>query len=167
MNIFILDHDIKKSAQFHIDKHCVKMILEHCQMLCTAVHESELIFKKLNVLEVPYKKSHLNHPCSLWVRANFENFSWLVAYTSELHDEFKYRFGKSHKSYITLENCGIITNKVIEYGRSNKIENLNPAIVMPKECITSNVVESYRNYYKLYKSHMFFWKNRPVPYWLS
>lgn len=37
MNLFILDNDIEKSAQAHVDKHCIKMILESAQLLCTAI----------------------------------------------------------------------------------------------------------------------------------
>jgi deoxyribose-phosphate aldolase len=36
MNIFILDTDIKKCAEYHLDKHCVKMILETTQLLNNA-----------------------------------------------------------------------------------------------------------------------------------
>ena len=35
MNIFILDEDIDKCAQYHIDAHSGKMQLESAQMLCT------------------------------------------------------------------------------------------------------------------------------------
>ena len=38
MNIFYLDHDQKKCAQMHTDRHCVKMILEYAQLLCTTHH---------------------------------------------------------------------------------------------------------------------------------
>ena len=36
MNIFILDEDPKRAAEYHCDKHVCKMILESGQMLCTA-----------------------------------------------------------------------------------------------------------------------------------
>lgn len=36
MNIFALDLDTKKCAQYHNNRHCVKMILELNQILCTA-----------------------------------------------------------------------------------------------------------------------------------
>jgi hypothetical protein len=39
MNIFILDRDLVKSAQAHVDRHIVKMPLETAQLLCTARHE--------------------------------------------------------------------------------------------------------------------------------
>ena len=49
MNIFVLDEDPIKAAEYHCNKHVVKMILESAQMLCT-VHwmylEQEV--KKLN-----------------------------------------------------------------------------------------------------------------------
>ena len=49
MNIFVLDEDPIKAAEYHCNKHVVKMILESAQMLST-VHwvylEQEV--KKLN-----------------------------------------------------------------------------------------------------------------------
>ena len=36
MNIFFLHPDPLTAAEMHCDKHCVKMILETAQMLCTA-----------------------------------------------------------------------------------------------------------------------------------
>ena len=36
MNIFYLDRDEQKAAQYHCDKHVVKMILESAQLLSTA-----------------------------------------------------------------------------------------------------------------------------------
>ena len=38
MNIFFLDYDVKKCAQYHVDKHVVKMILETAQLLCGVHH---------------------------------------------------------------------------------------------------------------------------------
>jgi hypothetical protein len=36
MNIFYLDEDPKICAQYHCDKHVVKMIIEYAQLLSTA-----------------------------------------------------------------------------------------------------------------------------------
>ena len=36
MNIFYLDKDPITCAEMHVDKHCVKMILEYAQLLSTA-----------------------------------------------------------------------------------------------------------------------------------
>ena len=43
MNIFILDNDINKCAENHVDKHIVKMRLESAQMLCTVHWIEEFI----------------------------------------------------------------------------------------------------------------------------
>lgn len=55
MNIFILDSDIRKSAKYHTDKHCVKMILEHCQMLCTALNINSYLQQDIAVVDIAYK----------------------------------------------------------------------------------------------------------------
>ena len=166
MNIFILDTNLKNAAIYHADKHCVKMILEHCQMLCTAVSINPNLQSKLNIDSVPYRKSHINHPCTVWVSKNYDNFAWLVAYTHELHEEYKYRYNREHLSYITLKNSNLINDEIILYGNSLAILDLSPVYVMSEECRVDSVVESYRNYYRQYKSELFKWTKRDKPYWI-
>ena len=38
MNLFYLDEDLDKAAQYHVDKHIVKMPLEAAQILCTTIY---------------------------------------------------------------------------------------------------------------------------------
>ncbi|MDD3266481.1 MAG: pyrimidine dimer DNA glycosylase/endonuclease V [Burkholderiales bacterium] len=166
MNIFILDVNLKKSAIYHVDKHCVKMILEHAQMLCTSLIINENLRNQLNVEIVPYKKSHMSHPCTIWVSSNYDNFAWLVAYTHELHEEYKYRYNKEHLSYKTLLAHNIITKELITHGNKLTITELNPPTVMPEECQSTSVVDSYRNYYKQYKHELFKWTKRDIPDWI-
>ena len=68
MNIFILSGDPTEAAVAQINKHCVKMPLETAQMLCAAYPDDV----------APYKKTHYNHPCTVWARTCIENFNWLV-----------------------------------------------------------------------------------------
>lgn len=166
MNIFILDTNIKNAAIYHADKHCVKMILEHCQMLCTVISTNSNWQGSLNIISVPYKKSHINHPCTIWVSKNYDNFAWLVAYTHELHEEYKYRYNREHLSYITLRANNIINDEVIAFGHGLNILDLHPVCFMPEECKVDSVVESYRNYYRKYKSQLFKWTKRDKPYWI-
>ena len=84
MNIFVLDNNYKKCAKAHVDKHVVKMILEHAQMICTAHH----IVGGMDY-DIPYKSTHINHPCSKWVRDSVNNYDWLVNMTSALNNEYK------------------------------------------------------------------------------
>lgn len=72
MNIFILDTNPKIAAQYHVDKHVVKMILETAQLLCSA--------HWLNGSEAPYKLTHKNHPCAIWTRECVENYNWLCIF---------------------------------------------------------------------------------------
>ncbi len=67
MNIFYLHSDPTKCAQFHNDKHVVKMILETAQLLCGCHWAIGS--------HAPYKLSHKNHPCSIWVRQDLNNYS--------------------------------------------------------------------------------------------
>lgn len=120
----------------------------------------------LDITEIPYKESHINHPCTIWVSKNHDNFAWLVAYTHELHEEYKYRYNREHLSYTTLKASNIITDKIIAYGNTLSVLNLSPACVMPDECKTDSIIESYRNYYRQYKSQLFCWTKRDKPYWL-
>ena len=58
MNIFYLDHDHTTCAKYHNDKHCVKMILEYAQLLCTA--HRELDGDDCMHPDVLYKSTHKN-----------------------------------------------------------------------------------------------------------
>ena len=84
MNIFVLDKDIVKCAEYHCDQHANKMILESVQMLCTALNKKGF--------STPYKSTHIKHPCVLWVEASYDNFEWLKDLAIALNDEYKYRF---------------------------------------------------------------------------
>ena len=82
MNIFYLHPDPAKAASFFYDKHKVKMILESAQMLCTAHHVYN------NGDNVPYKKAHLNHPSTIWVRDSIHHYNWLYDHMLALGREY-------------------------------------------------------------------------------
>lgn len=152
MNIFFLDYNPKKCAEFHNDKHVVKMILETAQLLC-GVHW-------MTGSEAPYKLSHANHPCSKWAREDLNNYLWLCELGLNLCWEYKHRYGKTHKTYETIIWC-CDNHPLIP---DNKMTT--PALAMPDYCkIGSNPILSYRNYYLTEKKHFSKWKNREVPNW--
>jgi len=72
MNIFYLDPDPRVCAGMHCDKHCVKMILETAQLLCTAhrVLDGDESADSLGL----YKAAFKNHPCAVWVRECADNY---------------------------------------------------------------------------------------------
>lgn len=154
MNIFVLDTNPKKCAVYHNDKHVVKMILETAQLLCGSHHVTESQY------EIPYKLSHKNHPCSIWVRECIENYIWLCDLGLELCEEYTYRYGKRHKSQDIIEWCLINTPNIPTNG------DITPfALAMPDECKVGTAIDSYRAYYMVEKRNLASWKNRQTPEW--
>jgi hypothetical protein len=84
MNIFVLDLNPTKCAEYHVNTHVSKMCVEYSQLLC-GVHW---------ILggEAPYKLTHRNHPSAIWVRECEENYIWLCELGSELCEEFTHRY---------------------------------------------------------------------------
>jgi hypothetical protein len=156
MNIFVLDRDVRKCAQYHNDKHVVKMILESAQLLCGVHHMIEE-----NTDEVPYRLSHKNHPCSIWARENISNYLWLCELGLELCKEYTHRYEKRHKSQDVIEWCLINLPNIPEE------DFTEPPKAMPEEYKVDDVVQSYRNYYLGDKKYFSKWKKREVPYWFS
>ena len=118
MNIFILDEDPVRAAQLQCDKHIVKMPLESAQMLST-VHrmldgtetrrpsKSGKTMVKYWELDEPresilYKAVHYTHPCTVWSMESVANYNWHYEHFVALHDEFVYRYGKTHGSFFPV-----------------------------------------------------------------
>ena len=154
MNIFFLDFDTQKCAQYHCDKHVVKMILETAQLLCGVHHLTPQVTP-----QVPYKLSHKNHPCAIWTRESLSNYLYLCDLGLELCKEYTYRYGRRHKSQDVIEWC--VTNKPF----IKDVGFTTPPKAMPDEYKVMDVVESYRNYYIGAKKDFCVWKNRDTPEW--
>lgn len=156
MNIFFLDENPKLSAQYHVDKHVVKMILETAQLLCSVHHVTDQVND-----QVPYKLSHKNHPCAVWARQSLSNYLYLCELGLELGKEYTYRYGKRHKSIDVINWCIVNKPNIPDIGFTS------PAMAMPDEYKTDSVVESYRNYYMGAKIDLASWKNREKPFWFG
>lgn len=154
MNIFILDENIKKCAEYHTDRHIVKMITEQTQILCSVYY-----FTNQHELS-PYKLTHKSHPCCIWARQSLSNWLWLKNMTIALYDEYKYRYNnKIHKAgEVAINLC--IPN-LIDIGVTKRPQ------AMPLEYKELDPVKAYRNYYKADKIHLFKWTKRDVPYWIN
>ena len=154
MNIFLLDDDIERCAQYHCDQHVVKMILESVQILCTVLNKMDL--------ETPYKSTHKNHPCVLWVGDSFDNFLWLKDLTLFLNDEYRYRFDKpiNHRSIDILKSIS-----GYRYAR----RGLTPFVqAMPNEYkIPGDAITAYRHFYIAEKQCFARWTRRDKPDWFA
>lgn len=153
MNIFVLDLDFKKCAKYHVDKHVVKMCVEYAQLLCSAHH---IVGNK----DIPYRLSHKNHPCSVWVRECIENYVWLCNLALEICKEYSFRYNKIHKSQKVIEWAIDNVPKLPKNGKTSDLP-----IVVPSDCKYDDVVKSYKSYYCKHKKHIAFWKNRNNPSW--
>jgi len=155
MNIFVLDEDPMTAAEYHCDKHTIKMILESTQLLSNA-------FWKHNLQGV-YKQTHKNHPATLWTCKSLENFNWLSNMALSLCKEYTYRYGKVHK-------CEALIKQMIN--KRHKIpffeNNQTPfAQCMPEQYKNSNPVIAYRNFYRGEKRRFAKWTTRPIPAWFQ
>lgn len=154
MNMFFLDEDFSKNAEYHADKHVGKILIEVAQMLCCAYH--------LQGIEAPYKKTHAQHPCSRWVRKSVANFIWTINYGVALHNEFIYRWGKSHKSFEVVEWCRENLNKL----KFNTTDLTPMVMAMPVKYHNTKPIKAYRQYYNMEKRHLFKWTKRERPFWI-
>jgi hypothetical protein len=176
MNIFYLDHDPKTCAEYHCDKHVVKMIIEYAQLMSTAhriCDGQEYIDltangRKIKRWRLPddreqrlMKASHINHPSNVWARANHLNYKWLYEMWVHLLDEYTYRYGKVHACARLKDDLAKLPEK-IPVGLSET----EPTPAMPDDCkIPNNVLASYHKYYNEKKTRFARWTKRPAPNW--
>ena len=129
MNLFYLDENLDLCAEYHVDKHIVKMPLEVAQILCTAVwvdvhlgfvpralNKSESdhlnsLKKEIKHLPpesrplTPYLPMMYNHPCTIWANESLTNTWWLLKHGLALCAEYTHRYGKVHSCQKTLEEA--------------------------------------------------------------
>jgi hypothetical protein len=180
MNLFYLDHNLDKCAEYHIDKHVTKMVLEAAQLLTTTVWVDKylgyvprkLTSEELGVLKdvkrstpsidnrifTRYLSTHENHPSAIWVRSSLEHYYWTVNYANALNDEGIYRGYKSHAS------CAEI-NRMPEPTRLPNVGWSTPTLAMPDQLKSDDAVASYRMFYMLDKAPFASWKRRGPPDW--
>ena len=189
MNLFVLAVLASEAAKYHCDKHCIKMILEVCQLLYTAHWFGRTSVEWAPSKYPPYKPTHKNHPCAIWVRADKSHYDWALDLGLELCQEYTHRYDKIHKCETHLNRL-----KTMGYPELIGTETYEPpakkraTFNTPKGCDYFHVaiadelfekcavyqdgeldcVETYRNYYKT-KPWKLQWnrgKDNP-PWWFS
>lgn len=156
MNIFFLDFDPDNAAKFHCDKHVVKMILESAQLLYSAHHMVDNTILPNDA----YRKTHVNHPCSIWVRESAYNYKWLCRLGLALCQEYTYRYGKIHKTQAHLEWLSAHVPTIPDIGMTMIRQ------AMPDEYKLPHPIKAYQNYYienKLLKRGIVKYTKRDIP----
>ena len=181
MNIFILDENPTKCAEYHCNKHLVKMITEHNQILGSIAYTSRGITRKKDITSEfieknfqgfprknedgsprPYGIGYKNHPCTTWAATSMGNYGWLCTLTLEMCKEYTKRYGKVHAGeaicrwYFTQAEAPDLlpTHKMTPFVQA-----------MPDDCKNPDAVKAYRKYYKEYKSGFAKWPEDRVPHW--
>ncbi len=180
MNIFVLDLEPKKCAEYHCDKHLVKMITEHNQILAAVKWLNIGVEKKVHITQElkdsfhdfprrfedgspnPYGITHKNHPCTVWARQCWENYDWLCKVTLEMCKEYTKRYGKVHAGEAI---CAW-------FYRNKPVLPINDVMTpfaqaMPEDCQQPNAVTAYRNYYVKYKKEIAKWNYTGEPEWFK
>lgn len=178
MNVFYLDRDPILSAQYHCDKHVVKMIVEYAQILSTnhRLLDGKEYFeirngRKIKRWELPdwredvlYKACHMNHPSTVWARQSNNNYTWLYCMWWALCKEYTYRYGKTHKTE-ELRNALLSPPNNIPVGY---LTQPTPAMGKYPECIVEgDSLASYHKYYREAKAHFAKWTKREIPQWYT
>lgn len=168
MNIFFLHLNPILCAMYHVDRHCVKMILETLQMLCTAIQVCtlerggtskeavELLTPSVPTGSTPLYKyistTHKNHPCTIWARKSRSNWVWLWKLGIALCLEYTHRYGKRHQAEDGLRSLCILRSEIPKGGFQV------PPQAMPDMYKNSNTIRAYRRYYLYGKRHLHLWK---------
>jgi hypothetical protein len=194
MNLFILHLDPKLGAQYHADKHVVKMLLEACQLLYGVhwvVAYPELLNyrysvklseeqKKLSVpeslLDAPrslsrpdepgFRPVHLHHPCAQWVRESVGNYYWACQLAIALADEYIYRYGsKDSKVHSCQAHAKWLFENIPDLASFEQTEFVQ---AMYDEFKCEDAVEAYRAYYRGSKGErgLLHYTRREMPEWI-
>ena len=176
MNIFYLDTNPALCAEYHCDKHVVKMIIEYAQMLSTAhrvidgeevkvlsntgkqmVTQYKLSDYRENHL---YKCAHINHPSNIWTRGNKDQYRYVLELWNSLNMQYTKRYGKVHSTF----------KKLCQYLNQFPTNIKETVYTMPPQCMPDDckkegdTIEAYRKFYKAHKREFATWKNG-TPTW--
>lgn len=194
MNIFILDEDFTKNAQYHVNSHVVKMPSEAAQMLATVyrlmhgefVEEAYVLNHdgKLKVLKNCYYIDKFDEVKI--IKGKFVLIKWKIPLISHIHHPCTKWANTSKSNWLWLRNYALALNKEWQY-RYNHTQNhlsinkiiqmtvpdiedngLTPfAQAMDDQYQDTNPVIAYRQYYKETKQHLIAYKKRSIPNWLQ
>jgi hypothetical protein len=158
MNIFFLNWNPRKAAEYHCDKHVVKMIIETAQLLYTA----HWVLETPNMPSNAYKLSHKNHPSAIWARESLSNYLWLCSLGWWLCKEYQFRYGETKVHKTEAHILWLLNNHPKIHIQA--ITTVRQA--MPDEYKMPDPIEAYQKYYieaKLKKRGIVKYTKREAP----
>lgn len=153
MNIFYTNSNPYICAKEHCNVHQNKMIIEYAQMLSSAhrildgTKYTIITPRKKTIYElhderqdILYKATHINHPCSKWIRISNENYQWVYETLYHLCKLYYMRNQKHHKTSNLL-------SLLSESPMNIPIGTFTtPPKAMPDEYKIGDTISSYKNY---------------------
>lgn len=193
MNLFILDTEPKKIAQYHCDKHIVKMPLESAQMLSTihrimngspkivssyiTVLREEKKFKKAKLVNVlsheTYNEETQHLICSMYHTAHVSHPVTKWTMQSKENYDFHFRVFEEllleyERRYKRIHSSSLLLSLLKTPPAGLLSASLTPfALAMPERYQMLDPVLSYRTYYMEEKRDIAKWNHSPVPEWWS
>jgi hypothetical protein len=195
MNLFYLDEDHDKNAQFHIDKHVSKMVLETAEMLsmCHLVLNSigyaprflekpdyqKVMEYRSSIADLtpeervedvgfPYigRPAHINHPSTIWVRSSLENYNWAFCYMHALEIERRIRNPKGVPEHKSFKlSLSLPEPEMPDVGFTPFSLAMKDFLALNPEYKDKSPIEAYRAFY-IHDKHSFAsWKVREPPSW--
>jgi len=159
MNIYALDYDPKKAAEYHNNTHCNLMIRDVAKILCT------VRFLLTDGRNIPYKPVNLRHGCVQWAATSPQNYHWLASLGTALIDERMYRFQRDDKRDWIIKECAGL--KLDGFGK----KGLTPFYMATgKNRLAKDfksAIMEYRLYYRESQRHLAKWSKRGSPSWWS
>lgn len=151
MNMYWLDDDLELNARYHCNAH-FKLILETAQMLCN-------ISRKFGHIP-PYKVSHQNHPCQLWIEESFQNWLWARNYAIALDKERMWRRQSNvpHKSIEVIKSLPI--PDLLDKGITPFYQGVPKDLRAP-----DNPSKAYRDFFCRDRLYLAEWGRRGAPDW--
>ena len=161
VNLFYLDKNPKKCAQYYCDKHVNKIMIEIAQIL-SQIHHT------IGEKKPPYQKCkvvHKNLAPFQWAMDSIGNYMYCAELAYYLLQEYKYRYGKNeHKCEKPIKWLLENIPKKIKKKRKTKFRLTKNTEIYDKYF---NVLDASRYSYVDYKCKTDKWTKRPKPEWFD
>lgn len=158
MNIFVLDSNPVLAAQYHGDKHVVKMVTETMQILCD-VHWKYLTDFCMHPLCC--EPTHEGHPCVRWAAESRQNYSWLLELGYAIADEYHFRYHLPSTALSVFDRIQDATF-LPDLGLTDR-----PRAFGKFQSDHEDIVEAYRHYYREVKGFLTWEKGRDRPFFMQ
>jgi len=166
INLFFLDNDPVKAAQFQCDKHITKMVVESGQLLSVTHRIVDNIDEFHPLHPVLYRATHANHPSAKWTMESGDNYDWHYNHFVALCDEYTYRYGKKHLTDTKLRDA--LKNRPANIPDIGLTPFKLGMHLEPDEIVADDMVETYRRFYQTKQDRFKMrWTKREKPDWFN